>query len=66
MKFWDNKSGFRKSLSLENRTLLVLQTLVEDENISYSSALERLIKEPNLYFDILDKLKLSYLGIKND
>ncbi len=66
VNFWQKKTKFRKSIMLKNVIVLVVETMIED-NIAKneSEAISRLIEEPKLYDEILQKLSDDYEDIQN-
>jgi hypothetical protein len=54
---WDLKSKFRKSIQLNNRTILVIERVQEDREVRQGEAIEMLICEKDLYESTVDALR---------
>jgi len=56
---WDLKSKFKKSISLKNRTIIIIERIQEEYGVRAAEAMEMLMEDENLY-------KKTYESLKND
>lgn len=64
MKFWEIKNRLRRSLSLRNRTLFVLEKLQNEKKKTLNEVLEEIIATSPLYAEAIEKLADEYPDIK--
>lgn len=62
-KFWDLKTSFRKTLSLTNRTIAVIEEIEQTTDMSISDIIEELIKDSTIYKEKLEELRYDYKDI---
>ena len=60
MNFWDTKAKFRKSLSLTNRNILIIEHISESYNISPSEAIEKCLEYPSVLEEAREYLSKEY------
>ncbi len=60
--FWDGRTNLNNKPSLSFRTIEVIQHLMNEDEI----AIEKLMINPNLYRETLDKLKCDYPDIEEE
>lgn len=61
--FWDKRDNLINKPSLSLRTIEVVQYIMTEEEIALGLALEKLMTTPNLYEDVIEKLKNDYPDI---
>ena len=63
MEFWEKKNKLRRSLSFKNRTLFVIEKLVEEDEANIHDVLEKIITASPIYHDKILKLEKEYPDI---
>ncbi|RXK03796.1 MULTISPECIES: hypothetical protein [Arcobacteraceae] len=64
--FWDSRINLKNKPSLSHRTIEVIDHIMVEEELPLGLALEKLMKTPNLYENIIEKLKNDYPDIKEN
>ncbi len=54
---WDLKSKFKKSISLKNRTILIIERVQEEHGVRAAEAMEMLMQYESLYSKTYNALK---------
>lgn len=62
--WFDGRENLKNKPSLSRRTLHVVDHLMVEEELPLGIALEKLMKTPNLYENIIEKLKDDYPDIE--
>ena len=64
--FWDGRTNLNNKPSLSYRTIEVIQHLMNEDEIALGIAIEKLMTNPNLYRETLEKLKCDYPDIEEE
>lgn len=63
MSFWDRRENIKTKPSVELRTLRVIDYVMEDEGLPIGIAIEKLMRSPGMYEEIVEKLAEVYPDI---
>lgn len=61
--FWDRRENIKTKPSVELRTLRVIDYIMEDEGLPIGVTIEKLMRSPGLYEEIVKKLAEVYPDI---
>jgi hypothetical protein len=64
--FWDSRINLKNKPSLSQRTIEVIDYIMQEEGLPLGTTLEKLIITPNLYAEVIEKLKDDYPDIKEN
>jgi hypothetical protein len=64
--FWDLKTQFRKSLSIKNKVILVLEAVQEEEDGNWSKAFEKVVESSPVYKEKLKELSKDYSDLPTE
>lgn len=63
MSFWDRRENIKTKPSVELRTLRVIDYIMEDQGLPIGIVIEKLMRTPGLYEEVVEKLSCSYPDI---
>ena len=64
--WWSKRDNLKNKPSLSHRTLEIINHIMTEEEIALGIAIEKLMTNPNLYRETLDKLKCDYPDIEEE